>query len=170
MSPRLPLLLAAGLALAAPALASHFELEAYDLRKCLQWSITRAEQPQHSAAWRAAKARARGGLEVFQATADLPEGGQLHKFGACSWRQVAGKPRLGCVPALDFPLAGATFVLAKDQRLRTATVLRCASGCDQKIPDLVYELHDDTRSSLATREREERARSARLRRTCAGLR
>ncbi|HET8748168.1 MAG TPA: hypothetical protein VFM98_21400 [Ramlibacter sp.] len=169
MRPRLPALLAAGL-LAAPAFASHFELEAYDLRKCLQWSITRADKPVRTAAYRAARARARGGLEVFQATADLPEGGQLHKFGACSWRHVAGKPRLGCVPVLDFPLAGANFVQARDQRFRTATVLRCASGCDQKIPDLVYQVHEDTTSSLALQEKEERARGAKLRRACAGLR
>jgi hypothetical protein len=166
---RLPALLVAALALAAPALANHLELEAYDLRKCLQWSITRVEQPVRSTPYRAAKARARGGLEVFAATADLPEGGSLQKFGACSYRRVAGKTRLGCVPALDFPLAGATFVLANDQRFRTATVLRCASGCDQKIPDLVYEL-DDTRSDIAMQEREERARGALMRRACAGLR
>ncbi|GAB3656630.1 hypothetical protein [Ramlibacter alkalitolerans] len=169
MRPRLPALFAAGLVLAAPALATHFELEAYDLRKCLQWSITRAEHPVRTADYRAAKARARGGLEVFAATAELPEGGSLHKFGACSYRHVRGKPVLGCVPVLDFPLAGATFVLANDQRFRSATVLRCASGCDQKIPDLVYEL-DDTSSPVAVQEREERARGARLRRACAGLR
>lgn len=163
-------LLAAGLALAAPALAARLELEAYDLRKCLQWSITRAEHPVRSAAYRAARARARGGLEVFVARAELPEGGSLHKFGACSYRRVAGKPRLGCVPVLDFPLAGATFVLANDQRFRTATVLRCASGCDQKIPDLVYEVHGDRNSDVAVAEKEERARSASLRRACAGLR
>jgi len=170
MKLRLSALLAAGLALAGPALAAPLELEAYDLRKCLQWSITRAEQPVRSAAWRAAKARARGGLEVFAATADLPEGGSLHKYGACGYRRVAGKPRVACVPVLDFPLAGATFVVANDQRFRTATVLRCASGCDQKIPDLVYELHDETRSSVAVQEREERARGAKMRRACAGLR
>ncbi|MEJ8839723.1 hypothetical protein [Ramlibacter sp. AN1133] len=169
MSLRLPALLAVGLALAAPALASHLELEAYDLRKCLQWSITRADQPVRSPAWRTAKARARGGLEVFAATAELPEGGSLHKYGACSYRRVGGKARMGCVPQLDFPLAGATFVLANDQRFRTATVLRCASGCDQKIPDLVYEL-DDLGSDIAMQEREERARSAKMRRACAGLR
>jgi hypothetical protein len=163
-------LFALGLALAGPALATHLELEAYDLRKCLQWSITRVEQPVRSAAYRAARARARGGLEVFQAKAELPEGGSLRQFGACSFRRVAGKPRLGCVPVLDFPLAGASFVLANDQRFRTATVLRCASGCDQKIPDLVYELHDDTTSDVALTEKEERARSAKLRRACAGLR
>jgi hypothetical protein len=136
---------------------------------CLQWSITRTEPPVRSPEYRAAKARARGGLEVFAATADLPEGGSLHKFGACSYRRVRGKPVLGCVPVLDFPLAGATFVLANDQRFRSATVLRCASGCDQKIPDLVYEL-DDTSSTVAVQEREERARGARMRRACAGLR
>src|SRR3954470_24470411 len=100
-------LLAAGLVLAAPALALQPELEAYDLRKCLQWSIKPVEHPDRSAAYRAARARARGGIEVFEATAELPEGGSLHKFGACSYRRVAGKPRLGCVPVLDFPLAGA---------------------------------------------------------------
>jgi hypothetical protein len=163
-------LLAAGLALAGPAWAAHLELEAYDLRKCLQWSITPAEQPVRSAAYRAARARARGGLEVFVATAELPEGGSLHQYGACSYRRVAGKPRLGCVPVLDFPLAGATFVLANDQRFRTATVLRCASGCDQKIPDLVYALQEDRTSNEAIGEKEERARSAKLRRACAGLR
>jgi hypothetical protein len=163
-------LFALGLALAGPALATHLELEAYDLRKCLQWSITRADQPVRSAAWRAAKARARGGLEVFAASAELPEGGSLHKFGACSYRHVAGKSRFGCVPVLDFPLAGATFVVANDQRFRTTTVLRCATGCDQKIPDFVYELHDDRRSDVAVQEREERARSAKMRRACAGLR
>jgi hypothetical protein len=169
MNLRLPALFASGLALAAPALADHLELEAYDLRKCLQWSITRVEQPVRSAAYRAAKARARGGLDVFTATADLPEGGSLQKFGACSYRRVAGKPRLGCVPVLDFPLAGATFVLANDQRFRTATVLRCAGGCDQKIPDLVYALNE-THSDVASQEREERARGAKMRRACAGLR
>jgi len=170
MNLRLPALLLAGLALAGPALANHFELEAYDLRKCLQWSITRVGQPVRLPAYRAAKARARGGIDVFQAKADLPEGGSLQKFGACSYRRVRGKPVLGCVPALDFPLAGATFVLANDQRFRTATVLRCSSGCDQKIPDLVYELNDDPRSSEAVQEREERARGAKMRRACAGLR
>jgi hypothetical protein len=163
-------LLAAGLVLAGQAWAARLELEAYDLRKCLQWSITRAEQPVRTAAYRAARARARGGLEVFAATAELPEGGSLHKYGACSYRRVAGKPRLGCVPVLDFPLAGATFVLANDQRFRTATVLRCASGCDQKIPDLVYELQEDRTSDVAVSEKEDRARSAKLRRACAGLR
>jgi len=162
-------LLAPALVLAAPALAAELELEAYDLRKCLQWSITRVEHPERSAAYRAARARARNGIEVFQAKADLPEGGSLHQYGACSYRRVAGKPRLGCVPVLDFPLAGATFVLANDQRFRTATVLRCAAGCDQKIPDLVYELHEGG-TDLAAQEKEERTRGAHLRRACAGLR
>lgn len=169
-TPRALLLLAAGLAVAGPALAARLELQAYDLRKCLQWTITRPEQPVRSPDYRAARARARGGLEVFAATAELPEGGLLHKFGTCSWRRIAGKPRLGCVPVLDFPLAGATFVLAAQQPYRTASVLRCASGCDQKIPELVYELHPERTNSAALREREERARSADLRRACAGLR
>ena len=163
-------LLVAGLALAAPAFAAHLELETHDLRKCLQWSITRAEQPVRTAAYRAAKARARSGYEVFSATAELPEGGLLHKYGACSYRRAGGKPRLACVPVLDFPLAGASFVPADQQRFLTATVLRCASGCDQKIPDLVYDLHDDALGDLAAQEKEERARGIRLRRACAGLR
>jgi hypothetical protein len=170
MRPRAHALLAAGLALAAPALAANLGLETYDLRKCLQWSITRSEQPVRSAAWRAAKARARGGLEVFAATAELPEGGLLQKFGACSYRRVAGKPRLACVPVLDFPLAGASYAMADQQPFRTATVLRCVSRCDQKIPDLVYDLHEDAVQDLAAQEKEERVRGTRLRRACAGLR
>jgi hypothetical protein len=170
MRPPSPLLLAASLALAVPAWAAVPELQAYDLRKCLQWSITRAEQPVRSSAYRAARARARGGLEVFAATAELPEGGELHKFGACSYRHVGGKPRLACVPVLDFPLAGASFAMADQQRLRTATLLRCVSGCDQKIPEAVYDLHEAGVKDLTLREEEERLRGSRLRRTCAGLR
>ena len=169
-------LLAAGLALTAPALATGLELklETYDLRKCLQWSITRVEQPvpqpvARSAAYRAARARARSGIEVFQATAELPEGGSLHKYGACSYRRMGGKPRLGCVPVLDFPLAGASYLTTSEQRFHTAIVLRCVAGCDQKIPDLVYELHEEG-SDLDAQEKEERARGVRLRRACAGLR
>jgi hypothetical protein len=163
-------LLAAGLALAAPALASQPELEAYDLRKCLQWSITRVEHPVRSPAWRAARLRARPGLEVFEASAEMPEGGSLHKFGACSYRRVAGKPRLGCVPVLDFPLAGATFAMAREQPLLTATELRCISGCDQKTPDKVYELHRDALVDGEAREKEEHTRAAAFRRACANLR
>lgn len=160
--------LAAGVLHAAPARTGELELQAYDLRKCVQWAISPAPQPVRSPAYRAARARARGGLEVFTATAELPEGGELRKYGACSYRRVGGKPRLGCVAVLDFPLAGATYVLADVQRLRSATVLRCASGCDQKIPDTVYELHDPAGDAL--QEKEERARSARFRRACASLR
>jgi hypothetical protein len=163
-------LLVTGLALAAGAFAAPLELETYDLRKCLQWTITRTEQPVRSAEYRAARARARGSAEVFSATAELPEGGQLHKFGACTYRRVAGKPRIACVPVLDFPLAGASYVAAEQQRFRTATVLRCVSGCDQKIPDLVYDLHEDAVTDVAAQEKEERARGTRLRRACAGLR
>lgn len=161
-------LLAATALLAAPVRSAGVELEAYDLRKCVQWSISPAPQPVRSAAYRAARARARGGLEVFSATAELPEGGELRKYGACSFRRVGGKPRLGCVAVLDFPLAGATYVLSDVQRLRSATVLRCATGCDQKIPDTVYELHEGTED--AAQEKEERARRARFRRACANLR
>jgi hypothetical protein len=160
--------LAAGVLHAAAARSAELALEAYDLRKCVQWSISPAPQPVRSAAYRAAKARARSGLEVFTATAELPEGGSLRKYGACSFRRVGGKPRLGCVAVLDFPLAGATYVLADVQRLRSATMLRCASGCDQKIPDTVYELHES--ADDAAQDKEERARGARFRRACAHLR
>jgi hypothetical protein len=170
MTPRTFALFAAGLALAAPVRAAQLELEAYDLRKCVQWSITRAEEPVRTLAYRAAKARARGGLEVFSARAELPEGGLLQKYGACSVRRVAGKQRVACVPVLDFPLAGASYVAAEQQRMRTATVLRCVSGCDQKMPDIVYELHETAVKDAAMREKEQRARGARLRRACAGLR
>lgn len=170
MRPRLPALLAAGLVLAAPAFAAHLELEAHDLRKCLQWSITRADQPVRTAAYRAAKARARAGYEVFAAKADLPEGGQLHQYGACAYRRSGGKARLACMPVLDFPLAGASFVPADQQRFKSATALRCASGCDQKIPDLVYELHVHAVKNLADQDKEERARGTLLRRACSGLR
>ena len=160
--------LAAGVLHAATARSAELALEAYDLRKCVQWAISPAPQPVRSPAYRAAKARARAGLAVFTATAELPEGGSLRKYGACSFRRVAGKPRLGCVAVLDFPLAGATYVLADVQRLRSATALRCASGCDQKIPDTVYELHEPVDD--AAQEQEERARGARFRRACANLR
>lgn len=154
---------------AAPARPSAVELEAYDLRKCVRWSMAPAPEAERSIAWRAARLKAKPPLQVFSATAELPEGGTLHKYGACSLLREGRRTRLRCVPALDFPLAGASFVAAPTQKFRTAIVFACASGCDQKIPDEVYQLLPrPARDPLP--QKEEHARATPFRRACAGLR
>jgi hypothetical protein len=154
---------------AAPAPAAAPEFEAFDLRKCVRWSITPAPQPERSTAWRVARQRAKPPLQVFSATAELPEGGTLHKYGACSLLRERRGTRLRCAPVLDFPLAGASFLAGPKQEYRTAVTFACSSGCDQKIPDAVYQLRtvgpDD-----ALQDKEDHARSTRFRRACAGLR
>ena len=160
------LLAASGHVAAASAAAAGPELEAWDLRKCLQWAVRPAPEPVRSAAWRAARARTRPGLEIYAAQAELPGGGELHKFGTCSFRRIGGKARLGCVPGLDFPLAGANFVAADAQPVKSVTALRCTAGCDQKIPEIVYEIRAGMADDEAAAQREERARSARFYRAC----
>lgn len=154
---------------AVPAWSAVPELEAFDLRKCVRWSMTPAPQPERSIAWRAAHQRAKPPLQVYSATADLPEGGTLHKYGACSLRQEGRRMRLRCAPVLDFPLSGASFVAANKQEYRTVVTFSCASGCDQKIPDAVYQLRP-VASGDALQDKEEHARSTPFRRACAGLR
>jgi hypothetical protein len=161
----LPALLA-GVLLAAPVAAASLEFEAHDLRKCLEWSIKPATQADRSPGYRAARARARPGFEVFAADADLAEGGALRKFGACSYRRVAGKPRLGCVPGLDFPLAGANYVAGDGQRARSFILLKCTTGCDQKLPDTVYEITGKQPADPAAQDKEDRDRSYRFRHAC----
>jgi hypothetical protein len=155
-----------GALLAGTCVAAAPELEAFDLRKCVRWRITPDNDSARSPAWRAAKARARSGLQVFVAGAELPEGGHLRKFGACALRRDGRRLRLGCVPTLDFPLAGASFASAPVQKFRTATTLACTSGCDQKIPDAVYLLNAPAPADAALAEKEERERGMRFRRTC----
>lgn len=144
-------------------------LETFDLRKCLRWELGPSLEPVRTTAYRAARLRARPPLQVYSASADLPEGGTLRKFGACVYRVEARKARLRCAPGLDFPLSGASFVAADVQKFRGALVLKCVAGCDQKIPETVFALREDPRDEEA-REKEEHVRAAPLRRACAGLR
>jgi len=166
-------LLAAGLRPGA-GWAAGVELEAFDLRKCLRWEIRPATKPVRTPAWRAARLRARAPLQPFIAQAELPEGGILHKYGACSLRLEGRRPRLHlrlrCAPGLDFPLAGASFVPAEVQPYRGVTTLTCASGCDQKIPERVYQQRERADGKGWRREDEDHARAAPFRRACASLR
>jgi hypothetical protein len=168
---RRALLAAGGLAAAllAGAAVAAGPLQVLDLRKCLRWEAGPALEPVRTAAFRAARLRARAPLQVFSASGDLPEGGTLRKFGACSLQDEGRKSRLRCAPGLDFPLAGASFVAADPQKYKSVIVLKCVAGCDQKIPEPVYLLRADFPDE-ELRDKEERARSAHFRRTCAGLR
>jgi hypothetical protein len=164
-------LLALALAAARGAVAAGIplELQAYDLRKCVRWSITPAPQPQRTMAWRVARLHAKPPLQVFAATAELPEGGTLHEFGACSLRPEGRRLRLRCAPGLDFPLSGASFLAGAPQKFRTVVTFACATGCDQKIPTAVYQLRPVSPGD-ELQDKEEHQRSTPFRRACAGLR
>ncbi len=164
-----PGLIALALLAASAPVAAALQLQAYDLRKCVRWDMEPDTGGERSSAWRAARQKARAPLQVFSATAELPEGGTLRKFGACSLRPEGRKRRLRCAPGLDFPLSGASYLTADTQKFRSVAVFSCTSGCDQKIPEAVYELRAQ-QPDEAVQEKEEHRRSTPFRRACAGLR
>jgi hypothetical protein len=151
---------------ATASVGATIELQAFDLNRCLHWHMTSDTGGAESEAYRVALARAQSSHSVFSAGAFTRAGGNVEKFGACSFEYKNNKTVFRCLANQDYPFAGAVFETAQSQRFPTVSVLSCVSGCTKGVPHFIHAINQDIPSNPKAFEAAEQKRLSSFRRAC----
>lgn len=109
---------------ATASVGATIELQAFDLKRCLNWHMTSDTGGAGSEAYRVALARTQSNYSVFSAVAVKEGGGNIERFGACSFEYKNNKAIFQCLANQDHPFAGSVFETNQSQPFPTSQKFR----------------------------------------------
>lgn len=172
------LLILVGLLLSAVAHGANTSFEAYDYKKCEQWSITddadvdsagykdaiRIEKSQKNSRSNFNKpdlstSEFESLARVFSASRfqDKAQKNFISKFGVCTYRMTEKSAQFSCIPSQDFPFSGTTYsgkIYITKNREGSLIILKCVSGCRGVNLPIIYDANLEEGDSKQARNLE----------------